>query len=117
MIGDRRYNIDNVEGSLTLWGELWRLIREIKMRGFQPDLVTSLVYRHGGFSIVRDDVYRGPGPDMVLLHALELCFCCFVIGGDLLIGGKHWLIAQQGFVRGHLDRFIIPLIVYCRCNR
>jgi len=64
------------------------------MRGFQPDLVASLVFQHGGFSIVRDDVYRGPGPDTVLLHALESCFCCFVIGGDLLIGGEHRLIAQ-----------------------
>jgi len=64
------------------------------MRGFQPDLVTSLVFRHGGFSIVCDDVYHGPGPDTVLLHALESCFCCFIIGGDLLIGGEHRLIAQ-----------------------
>jgi len=43
-IGDQRYNIDNVEGSLALWGKLWCLIREIKMHGFQPDLVTSLVF-------------------------------------------------------------------------
>src|SRR5712672_4139010 len=90
-IGDQRHNIDNVEGSLTFWSKFWRLIREIKVHGFQPDLVTSLVFQHGGFSIVRDDVYCGPGPDTVLLYALESCFCCFVIVGDLLIGGEHRL--------------------------
>jgi len=91
-IGDRRYYFDNIERSLMFRGEFRRLIREIKVRGFQPDLVASLISWHRDFSIVRNDVYRGPGPDTILLHALELCFCCFVIGGDLLIGGEHRLI-------------------------
>jgi len=69
-------------------GKFRHLIGEIKVRGFEPDLVTRLVFQHGGLSIVHDDVDCSPGPAMVLFHMLESCFCCFIIGGDFLIGGK-----------------------------
>jgi len=94
MIGNRGDHIDNVEGSLTFGGEFGHLIGEIKVRGFKPDLVARLVFWHGGFLIVCDDVYRGPGPGTVLFHVLKACFCCLIIGGDLLIGGEWQLIAQ-----------------------
>ena len=82
------HHVDNVKGSLMFGGKFRRLIREIKVGRLQPDLVTRFVFRHGDFSVVCDDVYCHPGPGTVLFHALEVCFCCFAIGGDLLIGGE-----------------------------